>query len=643
MKNSVPLWKLFKYADATDWWLVGFGTLGSIGEGISLPVLFLMLSKLIDILGNNTSSSSSSGTDYLNSINKYSLYVVYVAIAAFFVAFLEGFCWARTGERQASCMRKKYLKGVLRQDVGFFDIQGTTTPQVVNIISNYSLVIQDVFNEKIPNFLMNISHFLSSYFVSFILIWRLAIIAFPSLILLIIPGIVYGRILIGIAGKMHHDYNIASNIAEQSISSIRTVFSFVGEEGTLTKFPEALNGSVTLGIKQGMVKGIAVGSMGVTFCTWALLSWYGSRLVIYHGVSGGKVFASGMTIIMGGLSLGSAWPNIRYFSEACSAAQRIFEMIDKVPIIDSDDGKGRKIQELRGQVNFRNVKFSYPARPETLIFENFSLTIPASRTVGLVGESGSGKSTTIALMQRFYDPQDGEILLDGVNIKILHLKWFHSQMGLVSQEPALFATSIKENILFGKEEESSMDEVTAAAEAANAHKFITQLPDGYNTQEYEEISYADNLVGERGVQMSGGQKQRIAIARALLRNPRILLLDEATSALDAESEKIVQDALDRASIGRTTLIIAHRLSTIRNADIIAVVQNGQVIESGEHHDLICRENGAYAALVQLQQAASNVEEKQDSDSYITTTRRSSSLSGSTTSKRLARFAEYLSS
>ncbi|PKI46501.1 hypothetical protein CRG98_033058, partial [Punica granatum] len=262
-------------------------------------------------------------------------------------------------------------------------------------------------------------------------------------------------------------------------------------------------------------------------------------------------------------ALGAGLPNLKYFSEACSAGERIMEVINRVPKIDSDSMDGEILDNISGEVEFKNVEFAYPSRPESLILRNFCLKVPAGRTVALVGGSGSGKSTVISLIQRFYDPNGGEILLDGVGIEKLQLKWLRSQMGLVSQEPALFATSIKENILFGKED-ATFDEVVEAAKASNAHNFISQLPQGYGTQ-----------VGERGVQMSGGQKQRIAIARAIIKSPRLLLLDEATSALDSESERVVQEALDKASIGRTTIVIAHRLSTIRNADIIAVVQNGQ--------------------------------------------------------------------
>ncbi|MBA0697526.1 hypothetical protein Goari_021064 [Gossypium aridum] len=288
-------------------------------------------------------------------------------------------------------------------------------------------------------------------------------------------------------------------------------------------------------------------------------------------------------------SLGTSLSNLKYFSEACAAGERIMEVMKRVPNIDSDNLEGEILEKVTGAVEFRHVDFAYPSRPDTKVFKDLCLNIPAGKTVALVGGSGSGKSTVIALLQRFYDPLGGEILLDGISIDKLQVKWLRSQMGLVSQEPALFATTIKENILFGKED-ASMDEVIDAAKASNAHNFISQLPQGYETQ-----------VGERGVQMSGGQKQRIAIARAIIKAPRILLLDEATSALDSESERVVQQAIDQAAVGRSSIIIAHRLSTIRNADLIAVVQKGQVIEIGSHDQLMENDIGHYASLVHLQQ------------------------------------------
>ncbi|XP_077222482.1 putative multidrug resistance protein [Tasmannia lanceolata] len=585
-KKNSSVWIIFKHADGIDYCLMALGFFGAVGDGCMTPVMLLVTSRIF----NNLGGFSSSDPSFSHSINKNAVNLTFLAIAMLFCSFLEGYCWTRTGERQAARTRERYLKAVLRQEVGYFDLKGASTSEVVTSVSNDTLVIQDVISEKVPNFLMNSATFFGAYVVSFAVLWRLAVVAFPFVVLLIIPGLIYGRMLMGLARKIRDEYNKAGMIAEQAISSIRTVYSFVGESKTISEFSSALQGSVKLGIKQGLAKGLAIGSNGITFAIWSFMAWYGSKLVMYHGAQGGSVFAAGASIAVGGLALGAGLSNVKYMSEASAAGERIAEVIRRIPTIDSENMEGEILENISGEVEFRNVEFAYPSRLENLVFHRFCLKVPAGETVALVGGSGSGKSTAVALLQRFYDPLAGEILFDGVEIKKLQLKWLRSQMGLVSQEPALFATSIKENILFGKED-ATMEEVVAAAKASNAHNFISQLPQGYDTQ-----------VGERGVQMSGGQKQRIAIARAILKAPRILLLDEATSALDSESERVVQEALDSASIGRTTIIIAHRLSTVRNADMIAVVQDGQIMETGSHDQLIGDENGLYSSLIRLQTA-----------------------------------------
>ncbi|GLJ37717.1 hypothetical protein SUGI_0766220 [Cryptomeria japonica] len=575
----VLIWNLFQHADCIDRLMMVIGSLGAVGDGCYTAGVMSIISSAVNDLG--------SGSNSIGNLNHTVVNFLYLAAGVAVAAFLEAFCWARTGERQASRMRRKYLMAVLRQEVAFFDTAGVDTAEVVNSISNDTLIIQDVFSEKVPNFIMNLSTFASCYGAAFYLSWRLTLVTLPFITLLIIPGVLYGRRLMAIGGKMHAEYNKASSIAEQALSSVRTVYSFVAEEKVMAKFSAALEGSVKLGIKQGLAKGLAMGASGVNFAIWAFITWYGSTLVLHHGLSGGKILATGYSLILGGLALGTALPNLKYFSEASTAAFQIFEMIHRVPEINWEDTNGKVLEKVSGEIELRNVEFIYPSRPDTVILSNFNLIIPAGKTVALVGSSGSGKSTVISLIERFYDPIRGETLLDGENIQNLQLKWLRTQIGLVSQEPVLFATSIYENLLFGKED-ATIDDVVNAAKDSNAHDFISQLPDGYYTQ-----------VGERGVQMSGGQKQRIAIARAILKRPPILLLDEATSALDTESEKIVQEALDKASMNRTTVIVAHRLSTIRNADKIAVVQNGRVIEAGKHEELIQKPNGAYAALVQL--------------------------------------------
>ncbi|GMI68434.1 multi-drug resistance 13, ATP-binding cassette B15 [Hibiscus trionum] len=578
---------IFMHADGVDMWFMAAGFIGAVADGSAPPLMIYLAGRMFNNVGGFGSASSP---DLLtHNVNQVALYIVLVACGGSLGCFLKGYYWTRTSERQAARMRTKYLKAVLRQDVGYFDLKKTSTAEVVTTVSNDSLVIQDVISEKVPRLITTGVTFIGSYMVAFLTLWRLALVVFPFIILLVVPSLIYGRILLSLARKIRVEYNKASTVAEQAISSIRTVYAFVGENKTTTEFSAALQGSLKLGLRQGLAKGLAIGCNDIDFAVWAFIIYYGSRLVMYHGAKGGTIFIVGTCIAVGGQELGIGLSDLKPLFDACEAAERINEMIRRVPKIDLDNLVGETLDDISGEFEFKQVKFAYPSRPKSIIFKNFCLKIPAGKTVALVGSSGSGKSTAISLLQRFYDPLGGDILLDGVSIKKLQLKWLRSQMGLVGQEPTLFATTIKENILFGNEE-AGMEEVIEAAKASNAHNFISQLPQGYDTQ-----------VGERGVQMSGGQKQRIAIARALIKAPKILLLDEATSALDSESELIVQQALDKASIGRTTIIVAHRLSTIRHADLIAVVQDGQVIEIGTHNELMINEHGFYAMLVQLQQ------------------------------------------
>ncbi|XP_058753862.1 ABC transporter B family member 15-like [Vicia villosa] len=584
--NNASFRSIFMHADILDWFFMVFGSLGAISDGTMVPVVVFITGQIMNSMGGFSGSSISN---FVHSINENAVIVLYVACVSFVACFLEGYCWTRTGERQATRMRARYMKAVLRQEVAYFDLHVTSTSDVITNVSADSLVIQEVLSDKVPDFLKNMSRFIGSYIVAFISLWRLAIVGFPFVVLLVVPGFVYKRTLMGLARKIRQEYNQAGTIVEQTISSIRTVYSFVGETKTIAAFSDALEGSVKLGLKQGLAKGLVIGINGLSFAIWALIVYYGSILVMYHGAKGGNVFAVGILFTIGGIALGASLSNVRYFTDASAAGERIMEVIKRVPKIDSENMEGEILEKVSGEVEFNHVEFVYPSRPESVILNDFCLKVPSGKTVALVGGSGSGKSTVISLLQRFYDPIGGEILFDGVAIHKLQLKWLRSQMGLVSQEPALFATSIKENILFGRED-ATYEDVVDAAKASNAHNFISILPQGYDTQ-----------VGERGIQMSGGQKQRIAIARAIIKMPRILLLDEATSALDSESERVVQQALDKAVVGRTTIIIAHRLSTIQNADIIAFVQNGRIVETGSHESLIQNDNSLYTSLVRLQQ------------------------------------------
>uniref|UniRef100_A0A0E0KRZ6 Multidrug resistance protein n=1 Tax=Oryza punctata TaxID=4537 RepID=A0A0E0KRZ6_ORYPU len=581
-KEKPSFLRLVRYADAHDRCLMALGVLGSFGDGMMQPLSMLVLGDIVNSYGGAGSDRSAFSSGAVD----------------------KGLCWTRTAERQASRMRRLYLEAVLSQEVAFFDAAPSspspsqaqaTTFRVISTVSDDADAIQDFLGEKLPMVLANTTLFFGALAVSFVFAWRLALAGLPfTLLLFVTPSVLLAGRMAAAAGEARAAYEEAGGIAQQAVSSIRTVASYTAERRTMERFRGAVARSAALGVRQGLIKGAVIGSMGVIYAVWSFLSWIGSLLVIHLHAQGGHVFVASICIVLAGMSIMMALPNLRYFIDATAAASRMQEMIEMFPPLEAAEKKGATMERIRGEIVFRDVHFSYPSRPDTRVLNGFNLTISESAIIGLVGGSGSGKSTVISLLQRFYCPDAGEILLDGHGIDTLNVEWLRSQIGLVSQEPVLFATSIRENILFG-DETASLKQVVAAAKMANAHEFIVKLPHGYETQ-----------VGQFGTQLSGGQKQRIAIARALVRDPRILLLDEATSALDSESERTVQDALDRASVGRTTVIVAHRLSTLRKADTIAVLDAGRVVESGTHDELLGMdeggEGGVYARMMHLQKA-----------------------------------------
>ncbi|XP_024534012.1 ABC transporter B family member 10 isoform X3 [Selaginella moellendorffii] len=587
--RSVPYYKLYSFADAMDWGLIFVGAIGACAHGAAIPVFFIFFGKLIDEFGANYDNPTKLG----HGVSKYALYFVYLGLAILVAAWLEVACWTYTGERQSARMRVAYLKAMLSQDVGFFDTD-TTTGEIVNGISSDTALVQEAIGAKAGNYLHYMARFVAGFAVGFSSVWQLTLVT-----LAVVPGIalaggLYAHTMIGLTTKNQKAYAKAGNVAEQSISQVRTVYSFVQEEQAVDSYARALETTLEIGKKSGLAKGMGIGATyGLTIGAWSLLLWYAGVLVRNGTTNGGEAFTTILNVVIAGLSLGNAAPNLAAFGKGRAAGYTILEMINRKPSINLQALEGKKLDNVHGNIEFDKVCFSYPSRPDVVIFQDLSLSIPAGKTVAVVGSSGSGKSTIISLIERFYDPQSGRVLLDGIPIQELQLKWLRGRIGLVSQEPALFATSIRENILFGKEDASD-GEIEAAARTSDAHTFVKQLPSGYDTQ-----------VGEKGIQLSGGQKQRIAIARAMVKDPAILLLDEATSALDASSESAVQEALERLMVGRTTVVVAHRLSTIRNADTIAVVHQGKVVESGTHDELLAKAE-FYAALVKLQAAAAAV-------------------------------------
>ncbi|CAA0828429.1 ABC transporter B family member 19 [Striga hermonthica] len=614
-EQSLPFYQLFSFADKYDYILMISGSLGAVIHGSSMPVFFLLFGEMVNGFGKNQMDLHKM----THEVAKYALYFVYLGLVVCFSSYAEIACWMYSGERQVGALRKRYLEAVLKQDVGFFDTDARTG-DIVFSVSTDTLLVQDAISEKVGNFIHYLSTFLAGLVVGFVSAWRLALLSVA-----VIPGIafaggLYAYTLTGLTSKSRESYASAGIIAEQSIAQVRTVYSYVGESKALSAYSDLIQNTLKLGYKAGMAKGLGLGcTYGIACMSWALVFWYAGVFIRNGQTDGGKAFTAIFSAIVGGMSLGQSFSNLGAFSKGKAAGYKLMEIIKQKPTIVQDEKETKCLSNVNGNIEFKNVTFSYPSRPDVIIFRDFSIFFPAGKTVAVVGGSGSGKSTVVSLIERFYDPNQGEILLDDVDIKTLQLRWLRNQIGLVNQEPALFATTILENILYGKPD-ATMAEVEASASAANAHSFITLLPNGYNTQ-----------VGERGVQLSGGQKQRIAIARAMLKDPKILLLDEATSALDAGSESIVQEALDRLMVGRTSIVVAHRLSTIRNVDSIAVIQQGQVIETGTHEELISKA-GAYASLIRFQEMVGN---REFSTNPSTRRARSSRLSHSLSTKSLS--------
>ncbi|CAN6336919.1 unnamed protein product [Urochloa humidicola] len=582
--GRVKFHELFKYADSTDMVLMLVGMVSAVASGVSQAIMMIIFGQLITAFGDATHET------VLHRVNKVALDYVYLGIGTGIVSFLQVSCWTMTGERQATRIRSLYLKSVLRQDIAFFDLE-MTAGQVISCASADTVLIQGAIGDKVGKFAQLVTTFLGGLTVAFVKGWLLTLVMLSTVPLFIVAGRIVSGMHSKISGEGQESYTDAGDVVEQTVGSIRTVVSFNGEKEAVSRYNNQIKKAYKATVWEGAAQGFGAGSLSfIYFSTFGLVIWYGTKLIQSRGYNGGHIISILFAVMVGGRALGDAAPCLSAFTDGRAAAHRLFKTIKRKPEIDSDAAAGMVLEDIKGDMELKDVYFSYPSRPGQLIFNGLSLQVSSGKTMALVGESGSGKSSVINLVERFYDPQAGEVCIDGINIKRFKLDWIRQKIGLVSQEPLLFTTSIKENISYGKED-ATVEEVKRAAELANAATFINNLPNGYEA-----------TVGQHGTQLSGGQKQRIAIARAILKTPRILLLDEATSALDLESERIVQNALNRLMVDRTTLIVAHRLSTVKNANYISVVHHGKIIEQGHHDELMKDPDGAYSQLIRLQEA-----------------------------------------
>lgn len=496
---------------------------------------------------------------------------------------------SRVGERVAADMRKTLFASLLRQDVAFFDANKTgqlvnrLTADIQEFKSSFKLVI----SQGLRSITQTVGCFVSLYVISPKLT-GLTVVVLPCLVG---AGALIGSFLRKLSRMAQEQVAKATGVADEALGNVRTVKAFAMEERELQLYAYEVDKSCEM--NENLGGGIAVfqGLSNVALnCIVLGTIFAGGTLISSNEMSPGDLMSFLVASQTVQRSLASISILFGQVVRGISSGARVFEYLSLQPTIPLSGGGRIPYHSLTGRVDFMNISFSYPTRPGHEVLKKFNLTLPPCKTVAIVGESGGGKSTVASLLERFYDPTSGVVMLDGLDIRTLDLAWLRGQViGFINQEPVLFGSSIMENIRFGKPDATDA-EVISAAKQANAHRFITSFPDGYNT-----------MVGERGVTISGGQKQRIAIARALIKNPSILVLDEATSALDAESERVVQEALDRATRGRTVLIIAHRLSTIQGADLICVMSNGRIVEAGTHLELLSK-GGLYSDLIRRQRA-----------------------------------------
>eukprot|EP01117_Protostelium_nocturnum_P020873 TRINITY_DN965_c0_g1_i1.p1 TRINITY_DN965_c0_g1~~TRINITY_DN965_c0_g1_i1.p1 ORF type:complete len:1273 (-),score=506.95 TRINITY_DN965_c0_g1_i1:247-4065(-) len=589
--DVVPLFSLFRFSNLTDRLLILVGVIFSLGVGAALPIQILVFGNLVSDIGPALMDPTPGAL--LRALRPTILAIVYIGIAMFFGGYIQQMMWILSGENQTTRIRKLYVHAILRQDNGWFDVAKDESGSLNTRLANDTQEIQEAISEKAGSTVQLTAQFVTGLIVAFVKGWRLSLVILATIPLLAIVGGVVFTFVTKFQTEGQNAYAEAGAIAEQALGGIRTVFSFSLQKRFQERYEVKLEKAKIENTKSGLIIGLGFGVLiFFLFSSYGLAFWYGAKLVAdgTDGMDGGRVLTIFLALIMGAFGIMQMSPHFQAFGKGRAAAFQVFKTIDRVPEIDTDDKGGEKIEDVKGEISLKNIKFHYPSRPDVPIMEDLSLNIESGKTVAFVGPSGSGKSTVISLVQRFYDPVEGQVCLDGRNIKDLNLKWLRRQIGIVSQEPVLFNTTIKKNILLGVADDRKVsdEEVEEACKKANCHNFITQLPKGYDT-----------MVGEHGGMLSGGQKQRIAIARAILKNPKILLLDEATSALDTTSEKLVQKALDAMSKDRTTIVIAHRLSTIKNADLIVVMSKGKAVEMGNHDELYAQ-GGVYTALVDKQ-------------------------------------------
>ncbi|KAL1517855.1 hypothetical protein ABEB36_001563 [Hypothenemus hampei] len=576
--KKASLWSIVKL-NSPEWFFLLLGSIGAALMGATMPMFAIIFGSILQVL-------QDTDEDYVRSeTNKYVLYFVYAGILSFVATFLQMYMFGRAGQKLTYRIRSRMFEALLRQEIGYFDRKDNGVGTVCAKLSNEAAQVQGATGQRIGAIISSLSTAVICIVVAVYYEWRLGLVTLTFFPVLVFVTFLQQRQMFQENEEFRISLEKSTKIAVEAVGSIRTVASLGCEDTFYNLYINELTPHIKTSLRNSHGRSAIIGlSRGLMNFAFASCMYYGGYLIIHNNVPYGDVMKVVQSLIMGTVSIGNSLAFTPNLDKGLVAAKTVMNLINREPKVRNSTKPIVK-KEATGNLEYSNVHFSYPSRSQIQVLGGLNLSVLQGKTVALVGHSGCGKSTIIQLLERFYDPSDGTISFDDEYIKSITLSSLRYHLGIVSQEPNLFNRTIKENIAYGDNARQVNEaEIIEAAKNANIHNFISKLPQGYETK-----------LGDKGTQLSGGQKQRIAIARALVRNPKILLLDEATSALDAESEKVVQEALDNAKQGRTCLTIAHRLTTIQDADVICVVSEGIIAEQGTHSELI-EKKGLYYRL-----------------------------------------------
>ncbi len=571
------LLRLYVYIKPYKWEYIA-GLLFLLGSSSASLVFPKLLGDLVDY-GNRGILGEE--------INRIAIILIAVLVVQSVFAYFRIFLFVRVAEKTLADLRQSTYNHIIRLPMKFF--QHRRVGELNSRISADISLLQDALTTTLAEFIRQLIIIIGGVSLMMITSWKLTVFMLMILPAIMILTAVFGRYIRKLSKQAQSQVADSNTIVEETLQGIQSVKSFTNEFFEMARYHLKTHDIADTGIKNGRMRGLfsSFVIMGI-FGTMVAVIWRGSILISTGEIATGELFSFVIYTVFIGGTIGGMADVFARVQKFIGATEDLLEIMNEEPEPVSEISENADIPQLRGAISFKNLSFSYPSRDAMNVLTNISIDIQPDNLVALVGPSGAGKTTLTSLLLKLYEPTSGSILFDGIDSKDIPLSVLRSQMAIVPQDIFLFGGTIRENIAYGRTGATDAM-IEDAARKANAWDFISSFPKGLNT-----------LVGERGMQLSGGQRQRVAIARAVLKDPRILIMDEATSSLDSESERLVQDALEKLMKGRTSIVIAHRLATIRKADLIIVLNNGTIVEHGTHEKLIQSENGLYRSLSEMQ-------------------------------------------